>query len=481
MDKPKIFISYSWSTPDHEQWVLDLATELCDSGGVDVILDKWDLKEGQDAIAFMEQMVTNPDIKKVAMIFDKVYADKADGRQGGVGTETQIISREVYEKQNQEKFVAIVCEKDENGKPFLPTYYKSRIFIDLAEDEKYTENFERLIRWIYDKPLYIKPQIGPTPSFLKESDGISLGTTLAFKRCIDALKNNKANSHGALEEYFSTFATNLERFRIKYSDEEFEDLFLKNIQEFLPYRNEFIQTLITIAQYIPSSDSTTTIHRFFEKLIPYLDKPKGITRYSKWDFDNFKFITHELFLYTLAVFLKYDRFEIVNFILKHGYYVASREIVGRNPMVMFDIFHQRLDILEYRNSKLQNKRYSLQADLLNERCIGQEINFYHLMQADFIAYLCSMLEDDSSFRGWWPETLIYTDILDFTGVFEIFARSISKLYFDKIKILFGVNSPSELSTLFENFKTGKRPIPKWDFHSLDPETLMGFKKLATRS
>ncbi len=53
MTAPKLFMSYSWSSSTHEQWVIDLATELRESG-VDVILDKWDLKEGHDAISFME-------------------------------------------------------------------------------------------------------------------------------------------------------------------------------------------------------------------------------------------------------------------------------------------------------------------------------------------------------------------------------------------------------------------------------------------
>jgi hypothetical protein len=131
MTAPKLFVSYSWSDAEHEQWVIDLATELRESG-VDVILDKWDLKEGHDAVAFMEKMATDPEIKKVAIICDEKYAAKADGRAGGVGTETQIISREVYENQAQEKFVAVVCEKDENGKAYLPTYYKSRIDSQVA-------------------------------------------------------------------------------------------------------------------------------------------------------------------------------------------------------------------------------------------------------------------------------------------------------------------------------------------------------------
>src|SRR5512138_3058198 len=122
---PKLFISYSWTSPSHEEWVLSLAAQLCQSG-VDVILDKWDLKEGHDAHAFMEKMVTDPEIKKVAIICDRIYAKKADGRSGGVGTEAQIISPKVYAKQDQTKFVAVLPERDADGDPFLPTYYKTR-------------------------------------------------------------------------------------------------------------------------------------------------------------------------------------------------------------------------------------------------------------------------------------------------------------------------------------------------------------------
>ena len=132
MLNPKVFISYSWSSPQHEEWVLNLAKELCDNG-VDTILDKWNLKEGHDAHSFMEKMVNDPDIKKVLIISDKIYTEKANKRVGGAGTEAQIISSELYNNVAQEKFVAVVTEKDDNGKAFLPTYYSSRIYIDFCE------------------------------------------------------------------------------------------------------------------------------------------------------------------------------------------------------------------------------------------------------------------------------------------------------------------------------------------------------------
>ncbi len=68
--------------------------------------------------------------------------------QAVLGQETQIISKEVYDNQKQDKFVLVVTEKDENGKPYLPTYYKSRIYIDLSEPDSYAENFEKLQRWV---------------------------------------------------------------------------------------------------------------------------------------------------------------------------------------------------------------------------------------------------------------------------------------------------------------------------------------------
>jgi hypothetical protein len=45
-----------------------------------VILDKWDLKEGHDAVAFMEKMVTDSEIKKVIIVTDQIYDCKADER-----------------------------------------------------------------------------------------------------------------------------------------------------------------------------------------------------------------------------------------------------------------------------------------------------------------------------------------------------------------------------------------------------------------
>ncbi|GAH54761.1 unnamed protein product, partial [marine sediment metagenome] len=293
-------------------------------------------------------MVSDPDIRKVALICDHAYAEKADGRSGGVGTETQIISAEVYEKEDQNKFVAIVAERDEEGKAFLPIYYKSRIYIDLSDNDLYAMNFEQLLRCIYDKPLYIKPDLGKKPAFLSDSGSIILGTTPKFKRALDAIRNNKDYCIGALNEYIDTFTEHLEKFRLQGGEGEIDDKVVENIEQFLPFRNEAIEIFLALAQYRNTPETHHQLHRFFEGLIPYMDRPEHVSRSREWDFDNFKFIVHELFLYSIASFLKYECYDAVSYLLRHHYYLEKSS--DSNKMVPFSVICEYMRSLEHRNN-----------------------------------------------------------------------------------------------------------------------------------
>lgn len=478
MDNPKLFISYSWSNPTHEQWVIDLANELTESG-VHVILDKWDLKEGHDSVAFMEKMVTDPDISKVAIVSDEIYASKADGRAGGVGTETQIISREVYENQEQDKFVAIIPEKDDLGKPFLPTYYKSRIYIDLSEPDHYAENFEKLLRWIYDKPLYKRPEIGKRPAFLDESDNVSLGTTATYKRAISAIKDSKPYLSGALDEYLSTFANNIEKIRITVQKDEFDDQIIESIENFTPYKNELISLFIAIAQYSSNEETISKIHKFFEQLIPYMQRPQQVTSWREWDFDNFKFLIQELFLYFIAILLKYERFAEVNLLLTREYYVSGQSDYGKDVMMNYTVFRNYLSSLEHRNTRLKLGRLSLHADLLEQRSKKSGIEFRYIMQADFVLFMRAEIRQSDFYNHWFPDTLLY--IGRFHSAFEIFARSSSASYFDKVKCILGIDKPSDLTELMNAYQTDRQRLPRWQFESFSPSALLGFDQLATKA
>lgn len=474
---PRLFISYSWSTSEHEQWVIDLATELVNSG-VDVVLDKWDLREGHDSIAFMEKLVTDPSISKVILVCDQVYASKADGRSGGVGTETQIISAEVYAKQSQDKFVAVIAEKSDAGKPYLPTYYKSRIYVDLSESDRYAENFEKLLRWIFDKPLYLKPEIGKPPSFIIEPDAPALGTSALAKRVIEGIKADKGYARGALDEYLSLFSEHFERFRIFGSEGELDDRIVKSIEDFTPSRNELIQVVTALAQYTDPQAYVPRVHRFFESLVPYLSRPPQITQWNETDFDNFKFIVHELFLYSIAVLLRSEHIASATYLLSQSYYVPGNSDYGKKATVSYTAFREYMKSLEIRNQRLKSNRLSIRADLLEQRSKTSGVQFRHVMQADFVCFLRADLTHTDSYDSWWPETLLYAT--RHYGPFELFARSTSKTYLSRTLSLLGVANLDLLKAKLDEYAVDRKNLPRWQFDSFSPAALLGFDQLGTK-
>jgi hypothetical protein len=475
---PKLFISYSWTSPPHEEWVLSLATELRENS-VNVILDKWELREGHDAHAFMEKMATDSEIKKVVMICDRLYAEKADGRSGGVGTETQIITPEIYTKQDQTKFAAVLPERDDEGKPFLPAYYKSRIYIDLSNPDLYAQNFEQLLRWIYDKPLRVKPALGSAPAFLADDSTLSLHTTAKFRRALQAVRENRPYCNGVLREYFEVFAENLEQFRIAHSDGEFDDKVVRSIEEFLPYRNEAIELFLTIGRYRATHESGESLHRFIESLFPYIYRPENVDRWRDWDSDNLKFIVHELFLYAIASLLRSERFEGIAYLLQQHYYLGQVTGHRRNPMSPFSELFEHLEILDYRNRRLQLNRLSLHADLLAHRTKASGWTFQQIMQADLLLFVrdCFDVLRTNQGQSWWPVTLVYAGRQ--YGPFELFARSQSARYFRHMQQVFDIGSKDDFALLVDAFKEHKLRKPTWEFPSVNLFNLMGLDKLAT--
>jgi len=68
------------------------------------------------------------------MFCDRLHCEKANGRLGGVGKETQIIFAEVYSRVDQTKFLPIFRDVWEDGSPLLPTWLKSRLLVEEGAD-----------------------------------------------------------------------------------------------------------------------------------------------------------------------------------------------------------------------------------------------------------------------------------------------------------------------------------------------------------
>lgn len=214
---PKAFISYSWSTLDHQQWVMDIATRLVQDG-VDVELDKWGLREGGDKFEFMERMVSDPTVTKVLIVCDEHYKNKADNREGEVGTESTILTPELYSQRSPNKFAALVVEKDEDGNAFTPAFWAGRVYIDFSDSAEYEDRYEQLLRWCLDKPLNVKPRLGKIPDFIVEPAQNASETLSKFKRADTALRDGKTNSVGLIKEYLDLLLEEFKKHGVRYSD-----------------------------------------------------------------------------------------------------------------------------------------------------------------------------------------------------------------------------------------------------------------------
>lgn len=453
-----------------------LAEELIGQG-IEVVLDKWDLKTGHDSYAFMEKMVSDPTVTKVILICDKKYADKSNARAGGAGTEAQIITPEIYAKKAQDKYAAIVRERDEGGQPYLPVYYKGRIFIDLSDDSIYAIEFDKLIRWAWDKPLNVKPPIGKPPLFVtEESRAVKMSTSVDFRRAVDAVRQNRASAVPAVVDYLSNFASELENFRIsatRTSIETFDDEIIENIESFMPYRNEMVELFMTIASYLPNLEITEALHRFFERVMPFYEIQKDGHSFEI-DIDNFKFIIHELFICCIGSFIKHERFSQASFFMETDYYHTSR--FSNETMYPYKFFREYLKSFEIRNRRLSLRRLSLRADILKQRAASSGLDFKYMMAADFVLYLRS--SNGEIWRSWFPDTLLYAT--NRFPPFESFARAKSARYFERIKPLLGVEDKAALETLISKLETeGQNRIPRWEFESISPRHLLHLDTVAT--
>ena len=138
--KKTIFVSYSWDSDDHKNRVLQFVSKLR-AKGLNVTFDK-DMMYGDRMTHFMEKAVAESDI--VLFICTPEYKKRADGRKGGVGYESAIITGELYETQNERKFIPVLFSG--SWEESMPIWAKGKLGIDLRNnDNKEYENIIQII------------------------------------------------------------------------------------------------------------------------------------------------------------------------------------------------------------------------------------------------------------------------------------------------------------------------------------------------
>lgn len=438
MATKKVFISYSRKIIEQ---VIELANRLI-ADGVDVIIDEYDLKDGQDKYVFMEQCVTDDSIDRVLMICDESYCKKANNRDGGVGDEIVIISPEIYGKSNQEKFIPIVVERDENGKEYLPQFIKSRIYIDLTlGDPSYETNYEKLLRNIYDKPLHRKPALGKQPEWLEdESTDLSSIRSLLKQIKNNNNKNSKKTDY-LLKKIQEEIIKAIKSYSVPKIDDEQDKEFLKVLAQTKDIRDlfvEYLERLITI-----DANSSQVITNFFENLYNELLSNSMVTSLDEY---LHNFLIHEFYINTVALLLFYEKYAEIHDIIVHTYFFktnSNSESVVASNYFRFRSYNYYIE--DHCKPNCHEPRlFTLTGELIVNRIKEPVLTKESISNADLVLFQIGDLLVDSkeSPHYWFPTCYVYHSEKQ-----AIWQKLISKEYCERIKPLFGVGSIPELKEL----------------------------------
>ncbi len=437
--KPRVFISYSWSSPGHQARIRQWAEQMVNDG-VDVILDIWDLKEGDDKFAFMESMVTDETVTHVLVFSDSEYAGKADARKAGVGTESQIISREVYSKVQQSKFIPVVCEFDDAGEPFLPTFLKSRIWIDLSSPEAANDNWEQLIRLLYGKPAYEKPTLGSAPTYVTMDVSVPASPAAAkFVALKQAIIQEKRGLKLYRQDFLDASCNYADALRIRERPDVTDtgQRVLEDCGKLKLVRDQMVDWVLLESGARPSDEFNETLLSVLERLIELKSRPPEVNSWNDTWFEAHRVFVYETFLYIVAALLKTDSFATLHLVLTNHYLLPETETSRAERFDTFRTFFGSSDSLQILAP--EGKRlYSPVAELIKRQADRSDLPFTDLMQAELLVLMMAYINDG---YWWYPQTLHYSSR---AGAFPFFVRAARQRDFKKLVKITGISTGDEL-------------------------------------
>jgi len=140
-EKPKVFVSYSWDSKEHQEWVKKLVDDLS-SKGIEINFDQ---KETQRKTTNLYRMMISAfkDYDYVIVVLTETYAKKADNGEGGVGFESNLS----YPFLNKDEDKLILIARGDLDKVF-PMHLKGYYAIDFTNSEDYDNKLQELVNRI---------------------------------------------------------------------------------------------------------------------------------------------------------------------------------------------------------------------------------------------------------------------------------------------------------------------------------------------
>ena len=266
----------------------------------------------------------------------------------------------------------------------------------------------------------------------------------------DAILDGNVNLEIVFSNYLKSFVVRLADYIINLQEigsvELLYNRVLEGIEKLEEMRKEFIEVIdfftasnhFLLKRYLPD---------FFEKLLNFYEE-HGITLYTGESADvlkndHYRYFNQSLFIELTALLLENRCFETLAAILLARYKVFYSSF-GMTREVNFLLFQKyNYTLNDYLNTS-SPKRLSVTADYI--RKYSKQTSFEKLIRADILLYYISLWNktDDLLTPYWYPELSVYNREA------EILPHMVSKLYFEKAKVLFGVKDITEYKSLLDN-------------------------------
>ena len=408
--------------------------------GVEIILDVWDLNEGDDKYAFMERMVTEESVTNVLVFSDAAYAKKADSREAGVGTESQIISQEIYDKVQQSKFIPVICELDEAGEPCLPVFLRSRVWIDFSTPEAANENWERLVRCLYGKPAQEKPTIGKPPAYLLE--GSSEAANPAIRKLValrQAVQQGKSSLSLYRRDFIDACVEYADALRVREQPdlESLGQRVLEDCGKLKTTRDLIVDWVLLEAENPVETRFEETLLSLLEKLLDLKSRPPELNSWNEVWFEAHSIFVYETFLYVVAALIRANAFDLLHTVLTSSYLLPERS-AGASRFAGFDAFYGYSKTLQSVLAPKGQRLYSPAAALIKRQADRGDISFAAVIEAEALVLLMALITSEAR---WYPQTLFYAR---HSGTPNLFLRATQHRHFQKIATVTGITDANAL-------------------------------------
>jgi hypothetical protein len=388
---PYAFISYSHTTPEYRERIIEIAKRLI-TDGVQVLIDAFHLRHGNDMPAFMERLTNDQSITHCLIFSDAKYAEKANAREGGVGVEAQIITSTLYSKIEQSKFVPIAMEQ-KDGVWCLPIYAKNRLGFDFTSVESMHRHWPELIRHLYGEPLHQPPPLGKRPSFLDSKVEPAFAQT---KASLDLFERAARDGSSATALYRDEI---LENFMAELNAAE---IALKSPAGGDASWDEQLRMHITGRDYLlkwllleTALDARNSVNFCMIPLLESLGQFEAEdSRLSFARINARKLLAYELAFYFVAALAKRDNLTALASLLRHPFVeIASHDPEGAPGLREF---------YYYQETKSSSNAVP---SFIKQRSTEPRLPFESLVEADAIIFAYNLAQSGR----WWPALSGYTD------------------------------------------------------------------------